>query len=188
MCLQARKYDAGQIVPLPRPNLSSSNRDPLHRPDLSSINREPSVSPPRLPSPGFGDDDLKKAPGLATQTSFDSGIQTWDIFTESSIGSNPYVNRPLRLNGEPEFPLNEPLARNQASVENRVYQNMFSEQPPALPARDEPSPYQNHQGSYMNFESVSSASNLSVVSKAPPLPPKDRYFVAASFEFFFGYQ
>lgn len=61
-----------------------------------------SPSPPRLP-PSPLDDDLKKGPGLATQTSFDSDYHTDDFsnFTSSDLPSS-YVNL-ARGGSDPDF-------------------------------------------------------------------------------------
>ena len=147
---------------------------PLLRRDSSQNGRHSSISPPRLPSPGFGDEDSKKAPALLTQTSLDAGYQTGDhsLFTETSLSQNHYVNA-FQGTGEPEFQRNETPTRSRVLAENSVYQNMLPEQPPALPARDElvPAP----QGPYMNLlDGLNSAPPVPPqISKAPPLPPKD---------------
>ena len=138
---------------------------------MLSNGRQPSASPPRLPSPEFGDDDFKKAPGLATQSSYDSDYQTGDLslLTDTNSTQNRYVNL-LQNNAEPEFSLNEP--RNHSSMNNFVYQNLSSEQPPAVPARDvqtvPPSPQP-----YVNIENSNPAPILPARSTAaPPIPPK----------------
>nr|CAB3262281.1 uncharacterized protein LOC100179220 [Phallusia mammillata] len=99
------------------------------------------------------DDDLKKGPALATQTSFDSDYQTGDFtnFTSSDVPSS-YVNL-VRGSSDPDF-----SGRNQPTTSGAIYQNL-DDRPPAVPARDE------DRNSYINLQHRHS------------LPPTDRPLV-----------
>lgn len=142
----------------------------LPRATLPLNGRNSHGSSPRLPSPGFDDNDLKKAPGFATQTSYDSDYQTGEnlslMLTESSISPSVYVNMPQNNTNNTEVNGSQQV-RGQAGPPN-VYQNLNPDQPPAVPARDDEQPPAQP---YVNIANRSSQSS-EAVAQPPPIPPK----------------
>nr|XP_018666733.1 uncharacterized protein LOC100179220 isoform X2 [Ciona intestinalis] len=169
--------------------LVASNSDNLFQPSPQDINPYINHQPaPRLPpsdpfdpphprhrprTPSF-DDDFKKGPALATQTSFDSDYQTGNFSTSltSTDLDNRYVN--LQQNNSDHHSSPEPPTSNQ------IYRNLSSEDnPPAVPARDvermsQNQPYINlsHRLSLPLMDERSPDHRLSLANQPPPRPPK----------------
>ena len=146
---------------------------PLPRSVLPSSGRNSHGSSPRLPSPGFDDNDLKKAPGFATQTSYDSDYQTGEnlsmMLTESSISQSRYVN--MTQNNSDHVEVNGSMQSRSQPGPGNVYQNLTPDQPPAVPARDDGQPPMQP---YVNIANRSSPQASDTVSQPPPIPPKFR--------------